>query len=47
MPETETVPPRESTATSGATIQLENLTKKYPGNPNPAVDNVSMEIKGR
>ncbi|MFB6870869.1 ABC transporter ATP-binding protein [Streptomyces sp. NPDC056323] len=31
--------------TSGATIQLEDLTKRYPGNPNPAVDNVSMEIK--
>ncbi|WP_416370623.1 betaine/proline/choline family ABC transporter ATP-binding protein [Streptomyces sp. PR69] len=30
---------------SGATIQLENLTKRYPGNPTPAVDNVSMEIK--
>ncbi|MFJ9635782.1 betaine/proline/choline family ABC transporter ATP-binding protein [Streptomyces sp. NPDC101178] len=45
MPETETVPARESATASGATIQLENLTKKYPGNPNPAVDNVSMEIK--
>lgn len=33
------------TETSGAGIQLENLSKRYPGNPNPAVDNVSMEIK--
>jgi osmoprotectant transport system ATP-binding protein len=31
--------------TSGATIHLDNLTKRYPGNPNPAVDNVSMDIK--
>ncbi|MFD4241572.1 betaine/proline/choline family ABC transporter ATP-binding protein [Streptomyces sp. NPDC058525] len=31
--------------TSGATIRLENLTKRYPGNPNPSVDDVSMEIK--
>ncbi|MCP3756269.1 ABC transporter ATP-binding protein [Streptomyces sp. TBY4] len=31
--------------TSGAPIQLENLTKRYPGNPNPSVDDVSMEIK--
>ncbi|NEE33548.1 ATP-binding cassette domain-containing protein, partial [Streptomyces sp. SID7982] len=49
MPETETdtaaVAREESAATSGATIQLENLTKSYPGNPNPAVENVSMEIK--
>ncbi|ARP70451.1 polyamine ABC transporter ATP-binding protein [Streptomyces sp. MUSC 125] len=29
----------------GAAIELENLTKQYPGNPMPAVDNVSMEIK--
>jgi osmoprotectant transport system ATP-binding protein len=29
----------------GAAIHLENLTKRYPGNPEPAVDNVSMEIK--
>ncbi|MGP3686358.1 betaine/proline/choline family ABC transporter ATP-binding protein [Streptomyces sp. IBSNAI002] len=32
-------------STSGATIRLENLTKRYPGNPNPSVDDVSMEIK--
>ncbi|MFD3550199.1 betaine/proline/choline family ABC transporter ATP-binding protein [Streptomyces sp. NPDC058655] len=30
---------------SGATIRLENLTKRYPGNPAPAVDDVSMDIK--
>ncbi|TJZ56041.1 ATP-binding cassette domain-containing protein [Streptomyces piniterrae] len=32
-------------AVSGAGIQLENLTKIYPGSPGPAVDNVNMEIK--
>ncbi|MET7475500.1 ATP-binding cassette domain-containing protein [Streptomyces sp. NPDC005648] len=30
---------------SGASIELENLTKRYPGNPHPSVDNVTMEIK--
>ncbi|MFB6438689.1 betaine/proline/choline family ABC transporter ATP-binding protein [Streptomyces sp. NPDC056411] len=40
MPETP-----ENAAPSGANIELENLTKIYPGNPTPAVDNVSMEIK--
>ncbi|MFE9019179.1 betaine/proline/choline family ABC transporter ATP-binding protein [Streptomyces sp. NPDC007808] len=29
----------------GAAIELENLTKRYPGGPQPAVDDVSMEIK--
>ena len=29
---------------TGATIELESLTKRYPGNPNPSVDSVSMEI---
>ncbi|MEV0849533.1 betaine/proline/choline family ABC transporter ATP-binding protein [Streptomyces sp. NPDC049954] len=29
----------------GATIELENLTKIYPGTSLPAVDNVSLEIK--
>ncbi|MBD0420809.1 betaine/proline/choline family ABC transporter ATP-binding protein [Streptomyces sp. TRM S81-3] len=33
-----------SSAATGATIELENLTKRYPGNPQPAVDGVSMEI---
>ncbi|MFJ9853531.1 ABC transporter ATP-binding protein [Streptomyces sp. NPDC101150] len=40
--------PSESTAettTTGARIQLESLTKTYPGTPTPAVDNVNMEIK--
>ncbi|NBE53546.1 betaine/proline/choline family ABC transporter ATP-binding protein [Streptomyces boluensis] len=32
-------------AATGATIELENLTKRYPGSPNPAVDEVNMEIK--
>ncbi|MGW9079959.1 betaine/proline/choline family ABC transporter ATP-binding protein [Streptomyces kronopolitis] len=40
MPETP-----ETTSTSGASIRLENLTKLYPGNQAPAVDNVNMEIK--
>ncbi|MGW6508029.1 ATP-binding cassette domain-containing protein, partial [Streptomyces niveus] len=26
-------------------MQLDGLTKRYPGSPNPAVDNVTMEIK--
>ncbi|MYW15178.1 betaine/proline/choline family ABC transporter ATP-binding protein [Streptomyces sp. SID2955] len=34
-----------SPTTHGATIELENLTKRYPGGAQPAVDNVSMEIK--
>ncbi|CAM5640902.1 betaine/proline/choline family ABC transporter ATP-binding protein [Streptomyces coeruleorubidus] len=29
----------------GASIELENLTKRYPGGARPAVENVSMEIK--
>jgi osmoprotectant transport system ATP-binding protein len=29
----------------GASIELEGLTKRYPGSAQPAVDNVSMEIK--
>ncbi|MFI2241360.1 betaine/proline/choline family ABC transporter ATP-binding protein [Streptomyces chrestomyceticus] len=33
------------TTASGAGIALENLSKLYPGNPTPAVDNVSMDIK--
>ncbi|MFE1176666.1 betaine/proline/choline family ABC transporter ATP-binding protein [Streptomyces sp. NPDC058773] len=40
MPET-----TETTPASGARIHLENLTKTYPGNPTPAVDNVNLEIK--
>ena len=40
MPETES-----ESAAHGATIELENLTKRYPGNPNPSVDNVNMAIK--
>ncbi|GGX97705.1 betaine/proline/choline family ABC transporter ATP-binding protein [Streptomyces fructofermentans] len=31
-------------ATTGATIELENLTKHYPGSAAPAVDSVSMHI---
>ncbi len=39
------VPESAATTTSGASIELENLTKKYPGTPQPAVENVNMEIK--
>ncbi|MBU7598715.1 betaine/proline/choline family ABC transporter ATP-binding protein [Streptomyces sp. P38-E01] len=35
----------EPSETSGATIRLEGLTKRYPGTPTPAVENVSMEIR--
>ena len=33
------------TSAHGATIEVENLTKRYPGSSGPSVDNVSMEIK--
>ncbi|MFE4550965.1 MULTISPECIES: betaine/proline/choline family ABC transporter ATP-binding protein [unclassified Streptomyces] len=33
------------TSTTGATIELEHLTKRYPGSRDPAVDSVNMEIK--
>ncbi|MFF4410690.1 ABC transporter ATP-binding protein [Streptomyces sp. NPDC001262] len=42
MPETHDAPGVR--ATTGATIRLENLTKRYSGNPVPAVEDVSMEI---
>ncbi|MFE2484989.1 betaine/proline/choline family ABC transporter ATP-binding protein [Streptomyces mirabilis] len=48
MPETTEVagPPEGAhTSTTGATIELENLTKRYPGSREPAVDSVNMEIK--
>ena len=54
VPETPETPEATATATSdagrpgattGATIELENLTKRYPGSAAPAVDNVSLEIK--
>ncbi len=35
----------ETSGTSGASIELEHLTKRYPGAAEPAVDSVSMEIK--
>ncbi|MFJ8030155.1 MULTISPECIES: betaine/proline/choline family ABC transporter ATP-binding protein [unclassified Streptomyces] len=46
MPET-SVPGTSvaDTSVAGAAIELENLTKRYPGNPQPAVDNVSMDIR--
>ncbi|MEU9122701.1 betaine/proline/choline family ABC transporter ATP-binding protein [Streptomyces sp. NPDC048506] len=45
MPEPTEQPAKPRTTASGASIELENLTKTYPGNPQPAVDDVSMEIK--
>ncbi|NGO71195.1 betaine/proline/choline family ABC transporter ATP-binding protein, partial [Streptomyces boncukensis] len=42
MPETSAAP--ATPGASGAPIQLESLTKRYPGASEPAVDNVSMEI---
>lgn len=35
----------ERSGASGASIELENLTKRYPGAPRPAVDNVTMDIR--
>ncbi|MFI1253319.1 ABC transporter ATP-binding protein [Streptomyces netropsis] len=53
MPESSAAPPPPPGAEkspagpkpSGATIVLENLTKRYPGSATPAVDSVNMEIK--
>ncbi len=35
----------EETRSVGATIELEGLTKRYPGSALPAVDNVTMDIR--
>ncbi|MFZ3557839.1 betaine/proline/choline family ABC transporter ATP-binding protein [Streptomyces sp. BH055] len=48
MPETTTTATTEPSGApeaSGASIELENLTKRYPGSSDPAVDSVNMEIK--
>ncbi|WP_406169676.1 betaine/proline/choline family ABC transporter ATP-binding protein [Streptomyces sp. NBC_00996] len=48
MPETAETAERPATghtSTTGATIELEHLTKRYPGSREPAVDSVNMEIK--
>ncbi|CAL9473554.1 Osmoprotectant import ATP-binding protein OsmV [Streptomyces sp. enrichment culture] len=42
MPESPGTAPRSSAA--GATVELEGLTKRYPGGARPAVDHVGMEI---
>jgi osmoprotectant transport system ATP-binding protein len=34
-----------SSTASGVSIELQNLTKRYPGSSAPAVDNVTMEIE--
>ncbi|KMS69184.1 polyamine ABC transporter ATP-binding protein [Streptomyces leeuwenhoekii] len=41
---TSATPSARPSGATGATIELENLTKRYHGNPQPAVDNVTMEI---
>lgn len=33
------------TSAAGAAIELENLTKHYPGSPHPSVDHVSMAVE--
>jgi osmoprotectant transport system ATP-binding protein len=43
--ETAERPATGHTSTTGATIELEHLTKRYPGSREPAVDSVNMEIK--
>ncbi|GAA3877876.1 betaine/proline/choline family ABC transporter ATP-binding protein [Streptomyces lacrimifluminis] len=45
MSETVTTSETAGTGGHGATIELENLTKRYPGSSGPSVDNVSMEIR--
>ncbi|MBC9718237.1 betaine/proline/choline family ABC transporter ATP-binding protein [Streptomyces sp. TRM66268-LWL] len=45
MSETTTTAAPSEKQTTGATIELENLTKRYPGSSDPAVDSVNMEIK--
>jgi len=40
----ETTAVTATTGVTGATIELEGLSKRYPGSPQPAVDSVSMEI---
>ncbi|MFD7688486.1 ABC transporter ATP-binding protein [Streptomyces sp. NPDC059781] len=43
MPDAETS--ETESGSVGATIELESLTKRYPGGALPAVDNVSMDIR--
>lgn len=43
-PAPDAAPTADASATTGATIQLEGLTKRYPGSQTPAVENVTMEI---
>ncbi|MGW7414545.1 betaine/proline/choline family ABC transporter ATP-binding protein [Streptomyces sp. NPDC054863] len=45
MPESPSASGAAGGAASGAAIRLENLTKRYAGNPYPSVDNVSLEIR--
>jgi osmoprotectant transport system ATP-binding protein len=35
----------DDAGTTGVSIHLENVTKKYPGQPRPAVDNIDLEIR--
>jgi osmoprotectant transport system ATP-binding protein len=41
--ETTTAP--TATATTGASIHLQGVTKQYPGQPRPAVDNIDLDIR--
>ncbi|GAA1626678.1 ABC transporter ATP-binding protein [Georgenia ruanii] len=43
MLETTTAP--TATATTGASIQLQGVTKRYPGQPRPAVDTIDLDIR--
>jgi osmoprotectant transport system ATP-binding protein len=46
VPETPGTPrPSRPSPATGAAIELEGLTKRYPGGAQPAVDNVSMDIR--
>ncbi|GAB7108724.1 betaine/proline/choline family ABC transporter ATP-binding protein [Streptomyces phaeofaciens JCM 4814] len=41
----ESAGPRGSSGSPGATIALENLSKRYPGGAGPSVDDVTLEIR--
>ncbi|MFH5821348.1 ABC transporter ATP-binding protein [Georgenia sp. AZ-5] len=43
MLDTTTAP--TATATTGASIHLQGVTKQYPGQPRPAVDNIDLDIR--
>ncbi|WP_416344089.1 ABC transporter ATP-binding protein [Isoptericola peretonis] len=45
MPETTTTADEGAAGTTGASIHLQGVTKRYPGQPRPAVDGVDLEIR--